>query len=303
LRDPNPLRSGYASILFAILIWAVWILTTRFLSTGALNAYDISALRFIVAGLVLLPVAWKRGLKVGPYGWRSSLLLCFFLGPSYAIVCATGMQHAPASHAAAIVNGFMVLTSTLLGVYWLKEPFSHQKKVGIAILFAGMGCVAYAKTGGSASIGHLFFAIGGVMWASYGVSLRRWKISAWHATSVTSVLSAILYLPIYYFFLPQTVQGAPWSLLIFHSFYQGVMTAVVALFLYGKAVHTLGASTAAAFVPLVPVITLLLGIPFLGEIPGPLEVVGVALVFFGLLVVVVKLPGRRAKGVPIPTLT
>jgi len=55
----------------------------------------------------------------------------------------------------------------------------------------------------------------------------------------------------------------------------------------------LGASTAAAFVPLVPVITLLLGIPFLGEIPGSLEIAGVALVFTGLLVVVLKPPARN----------
>lgn len=290
---PNPLRAGYVSILCAILIWAGWMLTTRFLSTGALNAYDISALRFIVAGACLVPVAWQRGLRIGPYGWWSSLALCFFLGPTYTIVCATGMRYAPASHAAAIVNGFMVLTSTLLGVYWLKEPFSLQKKVGIGILLTGMGCVAWAKTGGSASVGHLFFALGGAMWAGYGVSLRRWKISSWHATAVTSVLSAVLYLPIYYFFLPKQVMQAAWSLLLFHSFYQGLMTAVLALFLYGKAVHTLGASTAAAFVPLVPVITLLLGIPFLGEIPGSLEVAGVALVFTGLLVVVLKPTARN----------
>jgi drug/metabolite transporter (DMT)-like permease len=294
---PNPLRAGYASILCAIFIWAGWMLTTRFLATGALNAYDISALRFLAAGACLVPVAWQRGLRIGPYGWWGSLALCFFLGPTYTIVCATGMKFAPASHAAAIVNGFMVLTSTLLGVYWLNEPFSLKKKCGIAILLAGMGCVAWAKTGGTASFGHLFFAVGGAMWAGYGISLRRWKVSSWHATAVTSVLSALLYLPIYFFFLPKQVGSAPWSLLLFHSFYQGLMTAVLALFLYGKAVHTLGASTAAAFVPLVPVLTLLLGIPFLGEIPGALEITGVAMVFLGLLVVVVN-PGRRSRPSP-----
>ena len=103
------------------------MLSTRFLASGMLTAYDITALRFLFAGVVLAPVAWRKGLSIGPLGIWGTLLLVFFLGPPYTLICATGMQYAPASHASTIVNGFMFLTSTLFGAYWLKEPFSLQK--------------------------------------------------------------------------------------------------------------------------------------------------------------------------------
>lgn len=285
-------RAGYGAILGAVVIWSGWMVTTRFLALGTLNPYDIAALRFGIAGIVLAPVVWKQGLLIGPHGWRSSVVLSIFLGAPYIVVVATGMRFAPASHAASIVNGFMILTSTILGVYWLKEAFSLQKKIGILFLLFGMACVAYAKTGGEASWGHFFFAVGGCMWASYGVLLRRWKASSWHATAVVSVVSAFAYLPVYFLFLPKQIFSAAPGLLLFHGAYQGLLTSILALFWYGKAVHSLGAATTSAFVPLVPVITLALAIPVLGEIPTALEILGVSLVFMGLLVVVLN-PGRR----------
>src|SRR5689334_3189650 len=42
--------------LAAVLIWAGWWVLTRFSVTGSLRATDLAALRFGLAGLVMLPV-------------------------------------------------------------------------------------------------------------------------------------------------------------------------------------------------------------------------------------------------------
>ena len=52
---------------------------------------------------------------------------------------------------------------------------------------------------------------------------------------------------------------------------QGVLTAILSLLLYGRAVHILGASSGAAFAALCPAMTALLGIPILGEWPTPID--------------------------------
>jgi hypothetical protein len=52
---------------------------------------------------------------------------------------------------------------------------------------------------------------------------------------------------------------------------QGVLTAIVALLLYGRMVGLLGAMRGAAFVALTPAMTALLAIPILGEWPSAVD--------------------------------
>jgi drug/metabolite transporter (DMT)-like permease len=74
---------------------------------------------------------------------------------------------------------------------------------------------------------------------------------------------------------------------------QGLLTAIVALLLYGRMVSILGASGGAAFVALTPVMTALLAIPILGEWPSAIDCMAIALISIGVYVVSGgPLPGR-----------
>jgi drug/metabolite transporter (DMT)-like permease len=70
----------------------------------------------------------------------------------------------------------------------------------------------------------------------------------------------------------------------FHAVNQGVLNMILALWLWGSAVRTLGAAEAQRFPPLIPVVGTLLAIPLLGEWPGPFQAVGVGLIVGGLVV-------------------
>jgi drug/metabolite transporter (DMT)-like permease len=77
---------------------------------------------------------------------------------------------------------------------------------------------------------------------------------------------------------------------------QGLLTAVVSLLLYGRAIAILGASSGAAFASLCPAMTALLAIPVLGEWPTPADWTAVALISVGVYFVSGgPLPTRRAK--------
>jgi drug/metabolite transporter (DMT)-like permease len=63
---------------------------------------------------------------------------------------------------------------------------------------------------------------------------------------------------------------------------QGILTAVVSLILYGRAVEILGASSGAAFAAICPVLTALSGIALLGEMPTHSEWVTIATISSGV---------------------
>jgi drug/metabolite transporter (DMT)-like permease len=67
---------------------------------------------------------------------------------------------------------------------------------------------------------------------------------------------------------------------------QGVLSGVVAVILFTRAVALLGASSAAIFPALVPAATILIGIPVAGEWPTAGQWLGLAVVSGGLLIAV-----------------
>ena len=75
---------------------------------------------------------------------------------------------------------------------------------------------------------------------------------------------------------------------------QGVLTAIVALLLYGRMVAILGATSGAAFVALTPAMTAVLAIPVLDEWPSTTDWIAIALISLGVyLVSGGLLPARR----------
>ena len=66
---------------------------------------------------------------------------------------------------------------------------------------------------------------------------------------------------------------------------QGVLTAIVALLLYGRMVAILGTTSGAAFVALTPAMTAVLAIPVLLEWPSVTDWMAIALVSLGVYLV------------------
>jgi drug/metabolite transporter (DMT)-like permease len=74
---------------------------------------------------------------------------------------------------------------------------------------------------------------------------------------------------------------------------QGVLTAIVALLLYGRMVRLLGATAGAAFVALTPGMTAVIGIPILGEWPSAFDWLAITVISMGVYAV---------SGGPLPIL-
>ncbi len=282
---------GFAWGLFAISIWVAWMLATRWGVKSTLDFWDLTALRFGTAGLILLPVAWRSGLDprcVGPGGstgiaiWAAMLLGAGFV---YQLVAASAFMFAPIAHGAVLMPGTMPLIVALLSVLILGEKIAGTRRLGFLLIPLGVGTLAGASLAHGAGgewRGQLLFVCGAMLWASYTVAMRKSGLSPIAAAALVSVWSAVLYLPYYALFHGANLARAGWGEIGFQILIQGVLSSVVSLIAYNRALQLLGASRGAALASLVPVLATVFAIPLLGEWPQPLDWLGVATISVGV---------------------
>lgn len=271
--------------LFAISIWVGWILYTRVGVTTTMSPFDIVALRFACAGLVMLPIVIRRGWAIRQIGWLNWVLVVCCAGVPYVLLASSGLQFAPSAQAGALIPGTMPLWAALLAMFFLKEHISGLRRLGLALIPVGIVTILgtglfHFETGHWR--GHLMFIAAAMTWATFTVAVRRSGLGAIHAAAIVSVVSMIGYLPVYAFLLPHRLADAPWSAIAGQTLYQGIVVSIVSLVAYARAVNILGASLGASFASLVPVLAMLAAIPLLGEIPGKSDVIGIAVITTGV---------------------
>jgi drug/metabolite transporter (DMT)-like permease len=286
-RDVADYLRGAAFGLAAVSIWSGWIVVARWGLRSSLAPWDIAAIRFGVAGLLMLPLVLVRGVVVDRLGWGG--LAAIVLGGAAPVLLANwGLLFAPAAHAGALFPGVMPLMVALLAAVVLRERFTAAKMLGFTLILPGVLVIVLAAGGelGSAqNLGHALFLCAGLAWAFYTVAMRRARLDGLHAAAISAVGSMLLYLPIYAI-LPATAIGqAPWFDVLLQAFVQGILTAIISLMLYGKAVSILGASSGAAFAALCPAMTAVMAIPVLGEWPQKPDWVAIVLISSGVYIV------------------
>jgi len=300
----SPRTRGIVFILFSAVVWSGWMVVSSYSVRGSLTAYDITALRFGTAGLILLPILIKKGLRIGPWGIWGGLWLAAMMGTPFNILAIWAMKFAPTSHA-ALINISMLLATTLGGVFLLREKISGLRIWGIVISLSGVGCLLAATDSAAPHelmmLGHAMFMLSGCLWAVYAISMKRWKVEPMHAAAAVCVYSGALYIPIYLVFLHPQIGLHNWHEAAFQGVYQGIINSIFALLCFNRAVNLLGASTTSAFLPLIPALATLLAIPALGQIPGTLEWAGIGLACSGVFLssgIVGKFLNSRATATP-----
>lgn len=280
----SPRATGIACVMVSVLVWSGWMVLSSYGVRGSLTAYDITALRFTTAAVLLFPLMLKKGLRIGPYGRWGSLWLALLMGATYNTICIIGFKHAPTSHGSIIQTTVLLLT-TLGAVWLLREKLNRIQSFGILLSVIGIACLLEASNADAPDmwLGHLLFFIGGAMWAIYTLSVRKWHADPLQVTAAVCCISALMYMPVYLLFLPSQLSMANLPEAAFQALYQGVLNSILALICYNRAVKYLGAGTSSAFLPLIPVIASLMAMPVLGEYPSLLEWSGMALAGVGVL--------------------
>ncbi|WP_438866411.1 DMT family transporter [Pseudomonas sp. L1(2025)] len=272
--------------LLSALIWGAWPVLSRFGVQKTLSPYDIAALRFMVAGLILLPFVLKKG--TGTLGLPKTLVLTLGQGIPHVLLGIIGLAYAPAGHAGVLIPSAMIAVSTVGGWFVLRDRPQKAVLIGVAVVLAGAtlsGWRSLTDSGGQVWLGDLLFIGAGALWGVYTLASRAWDVDAFQATALVSVVSMLLYLPLYFIWGTPGILAAPVSEIVFQSLFQGVFAAILGLLFYTKAVTILGATRGSIFGGLVPCIASVLGILVLSEVPSPIEIAGVILASGGMIYV------------------
>src|ERR1700730_5568926 len=285
---------GAVSAIAAVAIWAGWLVMMRVGVNTTLTAFDLTAVRFGVAGVVLLPVVLRRGLAFNRLGWLGFTAVVIGAGAPVQLLVGAGLSFAPVAHASVLSYGISPLIVAGLAAVVLKERLVAIRKAGLVLVTLGalvIGGVGVSSFGGRQSIGHLLFLTATCLWGCYAVAMRRARLDGLHAAAIAAVVSLLVYFPLYMIFIAHRLLEVSLTDLAGQAFYQGVVTATDSLALFGRSIMLLGASKAAAFVALVPVIAALMAIPALGEWPTSIDWLAIGMITAGVYL---------ASGAPVP---
>jgi drug/metabolite transporter (DMT)-like permease len=258
---------------------------TRLAVTTGLDAWDIPALRFAVAGLLLLPIVIRRGLAHDRLGWLGLGGIIIGTGAPYALLVALGLRFAPAYDAGALNPGCMPLFVALIARTVLGEKSSTTQKIGLSLILSG-ALIIVGRRGTawsmSRSFGDVLFLIASFLTACYTVIMRRSKLDSLHVTALVSTGSLAIYGPIYFAVHGLHLREVPCADLAVQAIFQGIMVTIIALFLYGRAVIILGASRGSAFGAMVPALSAMVAMPLLREWPTIPGWIGIILISGGV---------------------
>lgn len=292
MQDTSPTENtkdslkGITYALIAVVIWSGWVVVSRFGVTGTLSAFDITAIRFLVAGGILLPF-WIPHCR--RYGWRHhlrSIQMAGMMGAPYVAIVLHGIHYSSVAHA-SMMQAMSVISTYICSYFLLRQKPKFIQVIGVSISVGGICWILleglWTVNIPDAWLGHLLLVAGGTLWGLYITCVKAWRLPALQAATEVAVWSLFLYVPLYFIFSPTTFLSAPLFDIGLQALYQGVFASIVALITFNKSIHLLGPTKASAFIPLIPALSTLLAIPLLGEHPSTMAWTGIAMISLGIL--------------------
>jgi drug/metabolite transporter (DMT)-like permease len=283
--DATTALLGVACGLGAALFWALGFVATRHGLKVGFTPADLMMHRFLWSGIAFLPLVLRAGLgDLCGIGWGRGLAVMVLGGPVMSIISYTGFLFVPLGHGSVIQPSCATLGGIFLAAVLLRERISFSRFFGAVVIVAGLvviGGESIGHIGLSGVQGDLIFVLTGFMFAGFATLVRYWRISAFSAAAVISVLSLSLF-PVY---VASGGLGRVAALGLgenaLQALGQGILAGPAALYLFAFSIQRLGVARAAVVPAIVPALTLLVGWLLLGEPPSSLQVAGLVTVLSG----------------------
>lgn len=289
--SPRPaLAVGMAWGLLAAAIWASYTVLARYAVKAGLTPGDLTLLRFLPGGLIMLPFFFRWGWRdLGGIGWRRGLVLTVLAGPGFSLLFMSGFALAPLAHGAVIAPACQMLSGLALSAWIAHQGWTRESAVGAGFVSLGLAFIGGDSLlhggDGLTLLGDLLFVLAGVSWGLFGALSRRWQVDALRVTTTVVVLSLAMVAPVFLLVADLgRLANAGAGMLALQLLAQGLGAGLVAVLAYSRAAALLGSGRAGFFGALVPGAASLLAIPVLGEVPGTLQVMGIVAVVAGLLI-------------------
>jgi drug/metabolite transporter (DMT)-like permease len=277
---------GGVAAICVVFFWSGWIVISRLGVTQHLTVYDVTGLRYSIGAAVALPyIIWSRA-------WRGlnplrTIILTLTAGVPYALLSYFGFVYAPAAHGGVFLNGCLPIFTTLFAWIWIGQRGRFSQIVGLGIILIGVVLVGYEGFGSSGSamtwVGDSLFLAAIALFALFMVANRVWFVVPRQVIFSATIVSAVVYIPIWLLCLDSNLAVAPRSEILLQGAYQGLVPGVLGISCLNIAVRHIGPRATSVFLSSVPVVAALTAIPILNEFPGPPAWIGMITVTCGIL--------------------
>jgi drug/metabolite transporter (DMT)-like permease len=270
----------------------------RFAYAHGMNVQSLLATRFLLAGAVLTVIAWTRHAEMPKRGTLGMLAALGAVG--YAAQAASyfnSIRYVPAAVTSVLLYTYPVIVTVLSRpIYGV--PLTRRRLVALALALAGAFLVA-SPSGGLRFEGVLLGLLSAVFYSAYILTGKRVleDVDPWLATAVISISAGVAYLA----FGVATRSYAPplnvtaWLAVLGLAIISTVVGA--GAFLAGLRLTDPG--RASLISTLEPVSTTILAALIFGELLGPGQMVGGALVIVSVLAIAraptVEAPLEKAR--------
>lgn len=291
--------NGYLAAAVAVLIWACYPVATRAAVTGSFGAEELVTLRFGIGALLFLPYLLLQFRAIRRDAWLRGVPLTLFQGAGMGALVICGLQFAPANHQAALGPGVNSAWVALLGFLVFARRPSPRVVVGATLCAMGvcaLTCWGAARHDPTVLLGDAMFLGASALGALYVLQLRNWGVSAMQAAAIVTVYSALIVVPWHLYSSAAPLWRVAPLELLWQTLWQGVLIGCVALIALNHAVKRLGAERSSAMIALVPVLSAILALVFLGEVPSPAEIAAIVAISAG-----VSIGASRYRGSPAST--
>lgn len=315
----SPKTIGIASAVITIAIWTSFIVVARAMALKSLTPLDIVACRIVGAALLLLPWGFfmvrkmranqpqaATSLWISPLPLKLTILLGMFGGVGYAVLAYSAFTYAPAAHGSVLMPGLLPLSTALLSVLLLGEVLNRGRQMGLLLILGGGLLVggaslwqAYVDSASGSQVwkGDLLFVCASSCWATYTVMCRKYHLEAVPTTIAVIVFCMLSFVPLYglavlFGALQSKIATAPLWELLFQTFYQGMGSVVISGIAFTQMIRYFGPVRSTMLTAIVPGLSALGAVIFLGEPLGWNLMMGLALVTLGIVV------GVRASAAP-----
>lgn len=301
-RRAELLAAGAATV--TVVLWASAFVSIR--SAGAAYSPGALALGRLTAGVLVLGAIclWRREGIPPRSAWRGILVSGVLWFGFYMVALNWGEQQVDAGTAALVVNVGPILIA-LLGARLLRDSVPPRLLAGMAVSFAGAVTVGLSMSGegGSSVLGVVLCLLAAMAYAA-GVVAQKPALGTGSPLQVTTygcLVGAVVCLP----FAGQLVReaaDAPVSATL-NMVYLGVFPTALAFTTWAYALTRTTASRMGATTYAVPALVVLMSWLALGEVPGPLTLLGGALCLAGVAVSRAGTGTRAESGAAGPTST
>lgn len=263
------------------------------LGVAQIPPFELSTIRFAIAGVVMLLIARATGASLGLPKLPLVMVAGAFGVFGYNALVFFALTITPASDGALIVPTINPVLTVLFASF-IGERLTANKLIGLAIATVGAALVIAAATGltftGQRLVGDLLMLGGAACWSVYAIlgAITTRHGSPLGVTAIACLAGAVMLFP--FGFLEHGYADVPtWPLGAWLDIaYLVVFATTIGFVLFYWAVRRFGAGLASMISYLVPIFALIQAVTILGERPAPLEIVGGAIILVGVRVATLR---------------